>query len=112
LSHWSRLDGRKLPFDDGQFDVGVLCDILHLVRADAPRLLTETARVARHVLVKDRFRSGIGERYFTQEAFGRLVAEQGLAITALDCGLDRLDDASVPGALRREWQFIAVLRRN
>jgi hypothetical protein len=111
-SQWSRFDGRKVPYADGAFDVALLCDILHRLPEEAPRLLVEAARVAHHVLVKDRFRSGGGgDLYFTQEAFGRLVAEQGLVITALDCGLDPHDDTPVVGNLRRDWPFIAVLRR-
>jgi hypothetical protein len=110
-SQWGRFDGHKVPYADGEFDVALLCDILHRVPEEAPRLLVEAGRVAHHVLVKDRFRSGVGDLYFTQEAFGRLVAEQGLVITALDCGLDRHDDTPGLGGIRRDWPFIAVLRR-
>ena len=111
-SQWGRFDGQRVPYADGEFDVALLCDILNRLPDEAPRLLVEAARVARHVLVKDRFRSGVGDQYFTQEAFGRLVAEQGLVITALDCGLDRHDDdPPVVGGLRRDWPFIAVLSR-
>jgi hypothetical protein len=111
-SQWGRFDGRRLPYANDEFDVALICDTLHRMPEEAPRLLVEAARVARYVLVKDRFHSGSGEQYFTQEAFGRLVAEQGLVITALDCGLDRHTDPPVLGALRRDWQFIAVLRRS
>jgi hypothetical protein len=111
-SQWSRFDGRRLPYGNEEFDVALICDLLHRVPEDAPRLLVEAARVARYVLVKDRFHSGTGAQYFTQESFGRLVAEQGLVITALDCGLDRHDEPLVVGALRRDWPFIAVLRRS
>jgi hypothetical protein len=104
-------DGRVLPYSDGEFDVALLSDTLHRAPQCAARLLVESGRVARHVLVKDRFGSGLAEQYFTQEAFGRLVAEQGLVITALDCGLNRDDEAPVVAALRGEWQFIAVLSR-
>lgn len=105
-SQYGWFDGRTIPYGDGEFDVAVLCDALQRAPENAAGLLVEAARVARHVLVKDRFRTGIAEQYFTQEAFGRLVVEQGLVITALDCGLD-----GYLAALRRNRQFIAVLRR-
>ena len=99
---YSRFDGRTIPFDDGEFDVALLCDVLHDAPDSGARLLAEAGRVARHVLVKD---------HFTREAFVRLATEQRLFITALDSGLDVVDRLPVPGALlRNDWQFIAVLR--
>ncbi len=98
----SQFDGRTIPFGDGEFDVALLCDVLHDAPEDAARLLAEAGRVARHVLVKDEF---------TREAFARLATEQRLFITALDADLDPDDGLLVPGAmLRRQGQFIAVLR--
>jgi SAM-dependent methyltransferase len=135
-ARWSKyrtFDGRTIPFADGEFDIALLCDVLHHAPEHAASLLAEASRVARHVLVKDHFEYGpysrsmlrlmdfvgnwgygieIPERYFTREAFGRLTAEQGLAITALDCGLNLYDHLPVVGTLLRpDWQFIAVLRR-
>ncbi|RPI58788.1 MAG: methyltransferase domain-containing protein, partial [Lysobacterales bacterium] len=99
---YSRFDGRTIPFADGEFDVALLCDVLHHAPEDAAQLLAEAARVARHVLVKD---------HFTREAFARLATEQRLFITALDADLVLDDGLPVPGALlRRDGQFIAVLR--
>ena len=40
---------------DDEFDVALLCDVLHHAPEDAARLLAEAGRVARHVLVKDDF---------------------------------------------------------
>lgn len=98
-------DGRTFPHCDGEFDVALLCDVLHRAPADAPRLLAEAGRVARHVLVKDRFEP-------TRESFVRLVSEQRLRITALDCELDLRE--RLPGEralLEPDRQFIAVLNR-
>jgi ubiquinone/menaquinone biosynthesis C-methylase UbiE len=105
---WQCIDVRgsrpaaELKFADGEFDVALLCDVLHEAPEDAAQLLAEAARVARHVLVKDDF---------TREAFARLATEQRLYITALDADLDLDDELHVPGALlHRQGQFIAVLR--
>ena len=90
-------------------------------------------QLATHVLVKDNFEYGpysrkmlqladfvgnclgeggsVPERYFTREGFVRLAAQQDLVITALDSELDLYQH--LPGMntlLRRDWQFIAVLR--
>lgn len=131
-SKYRRFDGRTIPYGDGEFDVVLLCDVLHHAPEDAARLLAEAGRVARCVLVKDHFEYGpysrtmlrlmdfvgnwgygvsVPEHYFTREAFVRLAAEQQLVITALDCGLDFYDHLPFVGALLRpDWQFIAVLR--
>lgn len=129
---YGRFDGRTIPYDDDEFDVALLCDVLHRAPADAPRFLAEAGRVARHVLVKDHFEHGpcsrtmlrlmdrvdtrscgveIPYRYFTRDGFVRLVSEQRLHITALDCELELHEP--LPGARKRkpERPFIAVLNR-
>jgi SAM-dependent methyltransferase len=133
-SKYRQFDGKRIPHTDGEFDVALLCDVLHHAPEDAAELLAEAARVAGHVLVKDQFEYGayshtrprlvdllgnrgdgrsVPERYFfTREEFVRLAKQQRLVITALDSGLDLYDD--VPGIgtlLRPDWQFIAVLRQ-
>jgi SAM-dependent methyltransferase len=118
---WSKyraFDGRTMPYGDGEFDIALLCDVLHHASEDAARLLGEASRVARRVLVKDRFvgHSGYGadvpQRCFTREAFVRLAAEQRLVITALDCGLSLHEQLPVARAVvGPDRQFIAVLGR-
>jgi hypothetical protein len=55
---------------------------------------------------------GVPERYFTESSFRNLVAEQRLAVTVLECGLELYDHLPVVGKLLRpSWQFIAVLSR-
>jgi SAM-dependent methyltransferase len=129
-SKYTRFDGRTIPHRDDEFDVALLCDVLHQAPEDAARLLAEAARVAQHVLVKDHFEDGaysrtmlqlvglvgkwgggVPPRYFTREGFVRLAAQQHLVITALDSSLDLYEHVPVVGAvLRPDWQFIAVLR--
>jgi hypothetical protein len=122
-----------LPFAEREFDIALLCDVLQHTPENAGRLLTEAGRVAKRVLVKDRFEygsysrtmlrlidlvaswgegAGVPPRYFTREAFTRLLREQQLIITALDCGLSLYDQAPVARTvLRPDCDFIAVLRR-
>ncbi len=104
-ARWSKylqFDGRTIPYGDAEFDVALLCDVLHHAPEDGARLLAEAGRVARHVLVKD---------HFTREAFVRLATEQRLVITALDSGLELSERLPVVAPLLRpDWQFIAVLR--
>jgi SAM-dependent methyltransferase len=113
---YRQFDGRRIPHADGEFDVALLCDVLHHAPEDAAELLAEAARVAEHVLVKDHFeygahRGSVPERYFTCEQFVRLAKQQRLVITALDAGLDPDDHVPRMGTLLRpDWQFIAVLR--
>ena len=136
-SRWNKylaFDGQNIPFGDREFDVAVLCDVLHHTPETAARLLGEAARVARHVIVKDHFEYGaysrsmlrlmdfvgnwgygisVPERYFTREGFERVAAKQKLAITSLDCGLDLYEHLPVVrNLLRPDWHFIAVLRRD
>jgi Methyltransferase domain len=127
-------DGRTMNYNDGEFDVAVLCDVLHHAPKDAARLLAEAARVARSVIVKDHFaqgtysrtmlglvdsngdldgRIGAPQRSLTRDGFVSLAVDQGLVITALDCALPSADP---PPAARASSQvdsdFIAVLHRD
>jgi hypothetical protein len=55
----------------------------------------------------------VPESYFTREGFARLVAQQGIVITSLDCGLELYEHLPVVRTvLRPDWHFIAVLRRD
>jgi hypothetical protein len=125
--------GRTLPFATREFDIALLCDVLQHTPERAGELLAEAGRVAKRVLVKDRFEYGsysrtmlrlvdlvgtwgegvgVPPRYFTREAFTRLVREQQFIITALDCGLSLYDQSPVARTvLRPDCDFIAVLRR-
>jgi hypothetical protein len=126
-------DGSTLPYGEREFDIALLCDVLHQAPEKAAQLLAEAGRVAQRVLVKDRFEYGsysrtmlrlmdvvdnwghVGSappRYFTREGFARLAAEQQFVITALDCELSLYEHLPLPRTvLRPDWHFIAVLRR-
>jgi hypothetical protein len=132
-SQYGTFDGRTIPYGDREFDIGLLCDMLHHAPGSAAGLLAEAARVARRVIVKDHFEDGacsrtmqrvmefagnrgygggVPPRYLTREEFVRLAAEQRLVITAFDCDLD-LDHRSplARTLFRPDWHFIAVLGR-
>ena len=136
-SRWSKyrqFDGRTIPYDDNEFDVALLCDVLHHTPENAARLLAEAGRVATNVLVKDHFEYGaysramlrlmdfvgnwgygvsVPDSYFTREGFVRLAGEQDLVITALDCGVELYEHLPVVRkALRPDWHFVAVLRHH
>jgi hypothetical protein len=116
-------DGQTIPHADQEFDVALVCDLLHAPE-NAARLLAEAGRVARHVLVKDHFEQGpysramlrlkglvgVPERHLTREAFVRLVGEQGLVMTGFDCGMSRQEQLPVLRTVRKP-EFIAVLSR-
>lgn len=110
-------EGQTIPHADHEFDVALVCDLLHDEPENAARLLAEASRVARHVLVKDHFEQGsramqrvkalVGQTYLTRETFVRLVGEQRLVMTGLDCGLSRQEHLPT----MRKPEFIAVLSR-
>jgi len=126
-------DGSTIPYGEREFDIALLCDVLHHAPEDAARLLAEAGRVAQRVLVKDHFEYGsysrtmlrlmdfvgnwgygisVPHRYFTREAFKQLATEQRFLITALDCGISLYEHLPVARTvLRPDWHFIAVLRR-
>jgi hypothetical protein len=104
-----------IPFGDGEFDVAVLNDVIHETPEQAARLLAEAARVARYVLVKDRFeRESYPRRMlrFTREAFIRLANQQRLVIAAFDSGLALRERSAVARTLvQSDPNFVAVLCR-
>jgi len=89
-SGYRAFDDDTIPFRDGEFDVAVLNDVINDMPEHAARLLAEAARVARYVLVKDRFERESYSRTmlrFTRETFIRLTNQQRLVIAAFDSGL-------------------------
>jgi SAM-dependent methyltransferase len=89
-------DGRTIPFEAAQFDVAILCDVLHHDFEYAERLVQEACRVARYVLIKDHFEYGlisrqklrlmdfvgnwgygvsIPDRYFSQNSYQELLQQ-------------------------------------
>jgi hypothetical protein len=108
-------DEDTIPFRDGEFDVAVLNGVIHDTPEQAARLLAEAARVARYVLVKDRFERESYSRTMlrlTREAFIRLANQQRLVIAAFDSGLAL--EERLPGAralVQPDRNFLALLCR-
>ena len=133
-SKYAQFDGKKVPYPDDQFDVAVLCDVLHHTPQNAAILLAEARRVARRVIVKDHFEQGAYSRSilrlidfvghwshglaaregdFTRDGFVRLAVERGLVIESIDCGLELHDHLPVGRSTWRHGSsFIAVLHRH
>lgn len=133
-SKYRQFDGKQVPYLDDQFDVALLCDVLHHTAENAASLLAEARRVAQRVIVKDHFEHGaysrsmlrlmdfaggsahgaaVPECHFTRDGFVQLAAGQGLVIESIDCGRDL--DGRLP--VERSWRrpdshFIAVLHRD
>jgi hypothetical protein len=109
-------DDRAVPFEEREFDIALICDVLRRTENRA-QVLEAAGRLARRVLVKDHFEYGsysrsMLQRYFTREAFTRLATEQQFVITALDCGLSLYEHVPVARTLMPpDCDFIAVLRR-
>ena len=98
-------DEHAVPFEEREFDVALICDVVHRDE-DGAQVLEAAGRLARCVLVKDHFES------CTREAFTRLAGEQQFVITALDCGPSLYEHGQAARTLvPRDCAFIAVLRR-
>ena len=135
LPRWSKyhqFDGRHIPFKPSQFDAALFSDVLHHDQDGMRELLSEAARVARYIIVKDHFEYSIFSRwilkildfvgnwgygiklprtYFRQEEFNALCSELGLKLIYLRHGIDLY--AHLPIANRiinPELQFIALLQ--
>ena len=115
-SGYCAFDDDTIPYRDGEFDVAVLNDVIHDTPEQAARLLAEAARVARYVLVKDRFERESYSRTMmrlTRETFLNLAAAQQLFIAAFDSGLalrEASPAARTVAAARRELRRSAVPR--
>ncbi|WP_264792301.1 class I SAM-dependent methyltransferase [Aureispira anguillae] len=90
-------DGRQIPFEANQFDVVILCDVLHHDIEYAEVILKEAYRVAKYVIIKDHFEYGfvsrqtlrlmdfignwgygvsVPKRYFSKENYQKLLLQQ------------------------------------
>ena len=119
-SRWRKyrqFDGRTIPYADEEFDVALLCDVLHHAPEDAARLLAEAGRVARHVLVKDDFSTTWAPSAGRPRSLRSRARASCGSRSSSGSSSRRSTRAStrccepVPGALLRpDSQFIAVLR--
>ena len=57
-------DGQRLPFDDRQFDVGLLITVLHHT-PDPDHVVAEAARVCRRLVIIEDIIYGRAHKYFT-----------------------------------------------
>jgi SAM-dependent methyltransferase len=122
-------DGRRLPFADAAFDAALAVDTFHHAD-DADALLTECARAARRVVVKDhlrdpvlarptlRFMDWVGNRrhgvavpedYWRRARWEEAFARAGLAVERFET--IRLFPPPLTWVFDRGLHFVAVLTR-
>lgn len=132
---WSRyvqFDGVSLPFERNEFDMAVVCDVLHHVNdGQKCQLLRDVTRVAKLVVVKDHFEYGqvsrqllramdfvgnygygvsVPKTYFRRDSFEEVTERAGATIESLTIGIDLY--RHLPFArwlLRPEWHFVALV---
>ncbi len=130
---YKQFDGTTIPFENNSFDCALFCDVLHHISHDLTPLITEAARVASVVIIKDHFEYGfysrnmlklmdfvgnwgygvsIPEYYFTQKNFELLCSQSGLKIAEITVGIDLYSHLPfVRNVLSPNWQFISVLKQ-
>jgi len=125
-------DGRKIPFEDKQFDVAILCDVLHHDFEYAGVILQEACRVAKYVIIKDHFEYGmvsrqtlrlmdfignwgygvsVPDRYFSKKTYQELLDKQGVKEIKQICPIPLYQHSFIfnlicPGKL----QYISILK--
>ncbi len=129
---YSQFDGKHIPFQDKSFDVVAFCDVLHHAGENTGKLLTESARTARIVIIKDHFENGIYSRtmlqlmdfvgnwaygvnipkkYFTRESFAELCENAGLELVHMNDNIQLYKHLPLlRNILLPKWQFVATLR--
>jgi len=128
---YHQFDGINLPFENNQFDVGIVSDVLHHVdEKDRCALLQSIGRVCRYVIVKDHFEYGpyshlmlaamdfvgnygygvpIPKKYFTSSSFPDLCRQAGLNLLEMTIGMDLYGQLPfVQVFLRKKWHFLSV----
>lgn len=110
-------DARSLPFADDALEVAH-CSLLvhHLDPADAVAVLREMARVARHGVVVNDLRRGVGPLALTAvtvAALGRshITRADGIASARRAYTLPELDDLLADAGLRIAWRSAAWMPR-
>jgi len=71
IEHWDNyfeFDGKKIPFNDKEFDVVLFSDVLHHDSVNIKTLLIEAKRVSNIILIKDHFEYGLWSRRILQLA--------------------------------------------
>lgn len=129
-----QFDGRHLPFDQKKFDAAIFCDVLHHDQQRIRLLLSEAARVAEFIIVKDHFEHSLLSRwvlkaldfvgnwgygvtlpkaYFRREEFQTICSELGLEIKHMDNEIDLYAQLPLMNHIATpSLQFIALLQGN
>ena len=128
-----KFDGKSLPFQYHEFDLVLLCDVLHHIPVSIQnRIIRECARVAKKIIIKDHFEKGLFSRlvlmamdflgnwaygvsapkkYFTKKSFTQFCRNNSLdmALKVSQMELYKSLPSLIRIMLSPELHFIAVV---
>lgn len=128
---YTQFNGKEVPFKDKQFQIVIICDVLHHDIKNTINLLCESKRVGKYVIVKDHYEYGFFSRtmlqlmdfignwaygiripnyYFTKLNFKNFCARANLK-TVKEINQIKLYEHSkfFKRLTNSKWQFLAVL---
>lgn len=128
---YRKFNGNDIPFDDKEFDLVIILDVLHHCMDVAPNLLKESGRVSKNILLKDHLEYGqysrqmlramdfvgnwaygvsIPKFYFSKERLDDTLEQAELQINDLTKDIKLYEtSAFLQWLLKPKWQFIALI---
>lgn len=128
---YRKFNGNDIPFDDKEFDLVIILDVLHHCMDVAPNLLKESGRVSKNILLKDHFEYGaysrqmlramdfvgnwaygvsIPDHYWTQNLLDETLGKADLQITEMNASIKLYDkSAFLQWLLKPKWQFMTLI---
>lgn len=131
---YRKFDGKTIPFEDKEFDLIIILDVLHHCMDVAPDLLKESGRVSSHILLKDHFEYGaysrnmlrlmdfvgnwaygvsIPEHYWSKDLLKETLIDAELDVVNLQDEIELYTKSSfLQWLLKPKWQFMALIKGN
>jgi Methylase involved in ubiquinone/menaquinone biosynthesis len=134
IEHWNNyleFDGKKIPFEDKEFDVVLFSDVLHHDSVNMKTLLMEAKRVSNFIVIKDHFEYGLWSRrilqfadfignygyggsiprhYFSKQSFLDLLDECRLEEIKQQCPIQLyLHSNMIKLFFKSKYQFISII---